>query len=168
MDFRPRLDSCVLKGTGHLWKLSKTSILSLVYPKICINNKSVNISWLNWSSKLCENNEQKTTMVGKNMCTFGCQIKALRPEVFYYLSGKLPLSHVTSKRAVSHNVLYNQRLSISRYQVSFYPNCYFEFEQYPLPLRAGYTFGNYSTISWREITDMVKSTGEPSIVRNQC
>ena len=34
--------------------------------------------------------------------------------------------YVTSEGAVSHNVLYYQQLSITRYQVSFYANNYFE------------------------------------------
>ena len=35
-------------------------------------------------------------------------------------------NYVTFKRAVSHNVLYYQQLSIVYYQVSFYANIYFE------------------------------------------
>ena len=34
-------------------------------------------------------------------------------------------NYVTSERAVSHNVLYYQQLSIARDQVSFYANNYF-------------------------------------------
>ena len=50
--------------------------------------------------------------------------KALRPEVFYYLSEELPRleNYVTSEGTVSHNVLYYQQLSIARYKVSFYGN----------------------------------------------
>ena len=33
---------------------------------------------------------------------------------------------VASEGAISHSVLYNQQLSIARYQVSFYANNYFE------------------------------------------
>ena len=36
------------------------------------------------------------------------------------------LKQLTSKEAISHNVLYYQQLSIARYQVSFYANNYFE------------------------------------------
>ena len=35
-------------------------------------------------------------------------------------------NYVTSEGAVSHNVLYYQQLHITRYQVSFYANNYFE------------------------------------------
>ena len=44
------------------------------------------------------------------------------------LNGKLPLLkiYVTSEGAFSHGVLYYHQLSISRYQVSFYDNNYFE------------------------------------------
>ena len=35
-------------------------------------------------------------------------------------------NYVTSEGAVSHNVLYYQQLSITRYQVRFYANNYFE------------------------------------------
>ena len=35
-------------------------------------------------------------------------------------------NYSTSEGAGSHNVLYYQRLSIARYQVSFYANNYFE------------------------------------------
>ena len=48
-------------------------------------------------------------------------------EVFYYFIENLPLSHnyITSDGAVSHNLLYYQQLSVTRYQVSFYANSYF-------------------------------------------
>ena len=42
-------------------------------------------------------------------------------QIKYYISEKLLLSqkvYVTSKEAVSHNVLYYQQLSIARYQVT--------------------------------------------------
>ena len=35
-------------------------------------------------------------------------------------------NHITLEGAVSHNVLYNQQLSIADYQVHFYGNNYFE------------------------------------------
>ena len=55
---------------------------------------------------------------GANLC-FQLQNKRLK-----YLGEKLPLSksYVTSEGAFSHNVLYYQQLSISRYQVCFYAN----------------------------------------------
>ena len=34
-------------------------------------------------------------------------------------------NYITSEGAVSHNVLYYQQLSITRYQVKFYANNYF-------------------------------------------
>ena len=37
-----------------------------------------------------------------------------------------PENYVTSEGAVSHNVVYYQQLSITRYQVSFYAKNYFE------------------------------------------
>ena len=46
---------------------------------------------------------------------------------FKYLCEKWPLkNHVTSEGFVSHNVLYCQHLSITRYQVMFYASNYFE------------------------------------------
>ena len=36
-------------------------------------------------------------------------------------------NYVTSEVAVSHNVLYYQQLPITRYQVRFYANNYFEY-----------------------------------------
>ena len=45
--------------------------------------------------------------------------KGFRPEVFLrfkYFSKNVPLSD----GAVSHNVLYNQQLSVARYQIIFY------------------------------------------------
>ena len=35
-------------------------------------------------------------------------------------------NYVTSEGAVYHNVVYNQQLAITRYQVRFYANNYFE------------------------------------------
>ena len=40
-------------------------------------------------------------------------------------------NYVTSEGAVSYNVCYYLQLSIACYQVSFYANNYFDFEQLP-------------------------------------
>ena len=63
------------------------------------------------------------------LCAFRCIIKFLYPEVFYYLSEKLPLSQNLHyfRGAVSHNVLYYQQLAVTHNQVSFYANNYFEY-----------------------------------------
>ena len=42
-------------------------------------------------------------------------------EFYFFLE-----NYVTSEGAVSHNVLYYQQLPITRHQVSFYANNYFE------------------------------------------
>ena len=84
--------------------------------------------WLNWSSKLLENNEAKREKKHPRARALSDAEKRLRPEVFKYLSEELPLSkinNVTSEGAVSHNVLHYQQLSIARYQVRFiYANEY--------------------------------------------
>ena len=54
-------------------------------------------------------------------------------EVFYFLSKNYLFlrnhlflkNYITSEGAVSHDVLYYQKLSIAHYQVSFYANNYF-------------------------------------------
>ena len=48
--------------------------------------------WLNWSSKLQENNESKTPLLQTVLCFQIPKLKGFRSEVFcYYLSEKLPL-----------------------------------------------------------------------------
>ena len=86
---------------------------------------------LNWSSKLRDNNGRKKHPCHKKLCAFRCLIS--RPQNLILRSrnqirGKLLLSRYcfTSEGAVSHNVLYYQPLPITRYQVRFYANSYFE------------------------------------------
>ena len=50
---------------------------------------------------------------------WGLEIKFL--ENYFFLE-----KYITSEGAVSHNVLYYQKLPITRYQVRFYDNNYFE------------------------------------------
>ena len=50
-----------------------------------------------------------------------------------------------SEGAVCHNVLYYQQLFLAHYQVSFYVNFVLSnYQQSPVLLKAGYTFGNYT------------------------
>jgi hypothetical protein len=52
-------------------------------------------------------------------------------------------SYVTSEGAVSHNVLYHQPLPITRYQVRFYVNNYFEYV--PIVSTAFQIWGKFAT-----------------------
>ena len=66
------------------------------------------------STKLQDNNERKNTLVTQSL-----EIKFV--ENYFFLE-----NYISSEGAVSHNVLYYQLLPITRYQVSFYANNYFE------------------------------------------
>ena len=82
---------------------------------------------LNWSSKLQENNEEKTPLLHKFVCfQMPNQTSGLKSIIIWVRNYLFLKNYVTSEGAVSHNVLYYQQLSIARYQVSFYANNYFE------------------------------------------
>ena len=87
---------------------------------------------LNRSSKLRENNQRKINPPCTQRCvlwdgwfwdlnflTWGLEIKFV--EKYFFLE-----NYVTLEEAVFHNVLYYQPLPITRYQVRFYGNSYFE------------------------------------------
>ena len=94
----------------------------------------ITILWkfeLNWSSKLRDNNERKKHIVTRSCVLsdawfrdlkfyiWGLEIKFV--ENYFFLE-----NYISLERAVSHNVLYYQPLPITRYQVRFYANNYFE------------------------------------------
>ena len=57
--------------------------------------------------------KQKKHPCCTNLCAFRCIIKGFRPEVFQYLSEKLPLSQKLCYSAISHNVLLSTALHCS-------------------------------------------------------
>ena len=80
----------------------------------------------------CEIIMKEKTPLSHKLCTFRCLI--LRPQILNLRSenqirGKLFFfleNYVTSEGAVSHNVLYHQPLSITRHQLRFCDDNYFE------------------------------------------
>ena len=59
------------------------------------------------------------------LCAFRWLIS--RPQILNLRSrNQIRENYVTSEGAVSHNVLYYQPLPVTRYQVKFYANHYFE------------------------------------------
>ena len=79
---------------------------------------------LNWSSKLRDNYERKNTLDTRSCVLseawfWGLKIKFV--ENYFFLE-----SYVTSEGALYQNVLYYQPLPITRYQVRFSANNYFE------------------------------------------
>ena len=87
----------------------KTKHARLVYPNIRIDNNSVKML-PHMSSKLQKYKERKNDLVDTGLLIFW---------VWNYLFLK---NYITSERAVAHNVLYYQQLSLACYQVSFYAN----------------------------------------------
>ena len=78
---------------------------------------------LNWSSKWQDNNGRKNTNVTQSCVLSDAWFRDLKfVESYFFLE-----NYVTSEEAVSHNVLYYQQLPITRYQVRFYTNNYFEY-----------------------------------------
>ena len=75
---------------------------------------------LNRSSTLQENNSLKTPLLHKLLCSHMPE-KSLTVLLRNYLFLN---NYVNTERAVSHNVLHYQQLTIARYQVSFYARIY--------------------------------------------
>ena len=120
--------SCVysigLKDSGHNWWLSKTSVLTWCISTYASNKKPVKCSAQYWSSTLRGNNERKKrTLVTRSCVLSYAWFRYLKFQIenYFFLE-----NYVTSEGVVSHNVLYYQRLSIARNQVTFYDNNYFE------------------------------------------
>ena len=88
----------------------------MVYPNISIKETSLWKFGLNRSSKLQENNERRKKMPNK---------RQFRPESLLIFEWEVTNS--TSEVAVSHNVLYYQKLSIAHYQVNCNANNYVEY-----------------------------------------
>ena len=76
--------------------------------------------------RICMDNERKTPSL-RYYLSFQMHNKRLQLKYFIiWVSNYFFLKNcVTSKEAVSHNVLYYHQLSIACYQVSFYANIYF-------------------------------------------
>ena len=86
---------------------------------------------LNWLSKLRDKNKIKNTLVTRSCVRFKVDFETSnsKSEVSKSNSWKnyfFLKNYVTSEGAVSHNVLYHQPLPITRHQVRFYANNYFE------------------------------------------
>ena len=64
-----------------IFEIVKDQFSHLVYPNVCIKYQNCKKIWLNWSSKLQENNERKNILFAQ-MCAFRFIIKGFRPEVF--------------------------------------------------------------------------------------
>ena len=82
--------------------------------------------WFNWSSKLQENNDRKNTLVAQCVC-FQMPNKRLHARSLLIFEWEITFiqNYVSSKGAISHNVLNYHLLSIT--QVSFYATNYFEY-----------------------------------------
>ena len=85
---------------------------------------------LNWSLKLRDNYERKKPLSHEVVCfqMLDFETSNLILRSWNQIRGKLLLSRkvLHSEGAVSHNVLYYQQHPITRYQVRFYANNYFE------------------------------------------
>ena len=87
---------------------------------------------LNWSSKLRDNNERKKIPLSHEVvCFLLVDFETSSPELEVSKSNLWKITYflenyVTSEGAVSHDVLYYQPLPITRHQVRFCANNYFE------------------------------------------
>ena len=81
---------------------------------------------LTWSSKLLDNNERKTPLSHEDAWFRDHKFKIWGLETKFVENYFFLANYVTSEGAVSHNVLNYQPLPITRYQVRFYANYYFE------------------------------------------
>ena len=87
---------CV-KGSGHLWWLSKTSILTLVCPNMCITNKYVKI-WTQLVIEVAREWWKKNTLVAQIiLCAFRCVENASGLSSYNIWMSRLPLSQKLRK-----------------------------------------------------------------------
>ena len=111
--------TCSFKDTGHYWLLSKTSLLTWWISTFM--HKITNL-WkfeLNRSSKFGDT-ERKKHPFHTELCFSDAWFRDLKSDENYFSL------EVTSEGAVSNNVLYYQPLPITRFQVRFCANNYFE------------------------------------------
>ena len=82
----------------------------------------------NWLSQLRDNSERSNTLVKRSCVLSDAWFQDLRfriifVENYFFLENYM---YITAEGAISHNVLYYRPLPITRYQVRFYVNNYFE------------------------------------------
>ena len=110
----------ILKGTRHLWKRPVFSI--------GVSNNMHQLTnlykfGLNWSSKLQENNGRKHPCCTNCVCFQMLNPRLQLQSVIMRMRNNLFLkNYVSSEWAYSHNVVYYQQLSITRYQLNFCSN----------------------------------------------
>ena len=116
---------------------SKTLLVIVKYQSshfVYLNMHTIINLWkfeLNWSSKLWDNNERKKHPFHTKLCAFRCLISRpqnliLSLEINSWKISSFTKTTLLQREPFSHNVLYYQQLSITRYIVSFYAKNYFE------------------------------------------
>ena len=116
------------KGTGHVWYLSKTIILTWCIPSW---DSNICLKYQTCSSNVQEYNERKSTLVALLCVLSDALFKASSAEVFYYLCEKVPLSQkLLFQREPFLTMFFNyQQFSIAHYEINFYANKYYSNNQ---------------------------------------